>query len=465
MMINYDNIKGFFFVGIGGIGMSALARYFLAGGFEIAGYDRVGSSLTDNLTDEGCVITFRDDIDTIPGLFPDPEEKERVYIVYTPAIPSSNRILTFFRTHGYRLFKRAEILGDLSGKTDTLAVAGTHGKTTVSTILTHILKLSHVGCSAFLGGISKNYNTNMLTGDSRYTVMEADEYDRSFLQLKPLMVIVTSVDSDHLDIYGDHESLIAGYNDFCGLVRPGGSMVINRKIVGHIRKQPDVNYYTYGLDELADFCALNITPDNHFYRFDLKTPSGIFRDIHFSQPGIINVENAVAASAVALLSGVMAEEVRKALVCFRGIKRRFDLRLSFPDIIYIDDYAHHPVEIKAFIDSVREQYGQKRITGIFQPHLYSRTRDYAGWFAEALDRLDNVILMPVYPAREEPIPGVGPEMIKDRMKNKDVRIITAANIVDSIDFRNTDLLVTIGAGDIDRLVKPIENRIKALYEL
>lgn len=463
-MINGQHIKGFFFVGIGGIGMSALARYFLAGGFDIAGYDRTGSDLTDELTSEGCRIIFDDDPSLIPDMFRDAGQSNSIIIVYTPAIPLSSRILAFYRENGYKVYKRAEILGALSEKTDTLAVAGTHGKTTVSTLLAHILKISHVDCSAFLGGISKNYNTNLLLGQGRYTVMEADEYDRSFLKLTPLMAIVTSADADHLDIYGNHAAMIEGYNLFCSRIRAGGTMIVNKKVENSISRQPDVSYYTYGLDEVADYCALNITPDGHFYRFDLKTPNGIFRDIHFSFPGLINVENAIGASAVALSSGVMIEEIRKALICFRGVKRRFDIRVNNGDIVYIDDYAHHPEEIRACINSIREQYPGKHITGIFQPHLYSRTRDHAGQFAAALDKLDKVILMPVYPAREEPIPGVGSEMILEKMRSPGVEILSGESVVDAIDYRTTDVLVTIGAGDIDRLVKPIEERIKTIYK-
>ena len=420
-MIDTKKIKGFYFVGIGGIGMSALARYFLAAGYEIAGYDRTAGDITDQLTSEGCNVTFSDDPALLPTLFGDPATRHGVIVVFTPAIPSSNRILSFFRENSYDIRKRSEILGAISENTDTLGVAGTHGKTTVSTLLAHILKISHLDCSAFLGGVSKNYDTNLLIGDSRYTVMEADEYDRSFLRLTPLMTIVTSADADHLDIYGDHGTMIDAYNEYCGKVRPGGAMIVNKKIETIITRQPDVAYFTYGLDDTADFAATNIVPDEHFYRFDLKTPDEMLRDIHFSFPGLINVENAVAASAVALLNGVTPEELRKALLCFRGVKRRFDIRMSYPEIVYIDDYAHHPEEIKACINSVREQYGNKRITGIFQPHLFSRTRDHAASFAEALDVLDHVILMPVYPAREEPIPGVGSELILNKMKLDDVR--------------------------------------------
>lgn len=462
-MIDGRKTEGFYFVGIGGIGMSALARYFLAGGYEVAGYDRTGSDLTDELAAEGCTITFDDDPSKLPPLFRTPEKQSSVVVIITPAVPASNNILSFFRQNGYTLHKRSEILGAISEKTDTLAVAGTHGKTTVSTILAHILKLSHVDCSAFLGGISKNYNSNLILGEGRYTVMEADEYDRSFLRLKPLMAIITSTDADHLDIYGHHGAMIEAYNEFCRQVRAGGVMVVNKKIENVISRQPDVGYFTYGIDDTADYSAINITPEDHFYRFDLKTPAGILRDIHFSFPGLINVENAVAASALALMSGVMAEEIRKALICFRGVKRRFDIRVNYPSIVYIDDYAHHPEEIKAFINSIREQYRGKSITGVFQPHLYSRTSDHAASFAEALDTLDSVILMPIYPAREEPIPGVESEIILEKMQLPGVRIVKSDGVVNAIDFENTQVLLTIGAGDIDRLVKPIEEKIKSLY--
>lgn len=462
-MIDATRIKGFFFAGIGGIGMSALARYFRAGGYVVAGYDRTSTALTDELEKEGCLISFADSEESLPSLFADTSLRECVVVVYTPALPASGRLMSWFRNNGYAMYKRSEVLGAVSERTDTLAVAGTHGKTTVSTLLAHILKLSHVDCSAFLGGISKNYNTNLLTGDSRYTVIEADEYDRSFLRLRPLMTIVTSADADHLDIYGSHAAMLEGYNQFCSLVRPGGAMVVNRKIENLIKRQPDVAYFTYGLDDLADYAAINIIPDGHCYRFDLKTPSGIHRDIHFSFPGLINVENAVAAAAVALQSGVMAEEIRKALVCFRGVRRRFDIRVDRREIVYIDDYAHHPEEIKAFVDSIREQYPGRRITGIFQPHLFSRTRDHAATFAEALDKLEKVILMPIYPAREEPIPGVSTAMIRDLMQNGDVKIVEASGVPGAIDFGNTDVLATIGAGDIDRLAPVLENEIIKRY--
>ncbi len=462
-MINGREVRRIYFVGIGGIGMSALARYFLAGGYEVAGYDRSGSDLTDELIKEGCRISFTDDPDTLPEQYSTTGLSGEVVVIYTPAIPATNKILAWFRLNGYAIYKRSEILGSISEKTDTLAVAGTHGKTTVSTILAHLLKMSHVDCTAFLGGISKNYNSNLITGESRYTVMEADEFDRSFLRLKPLVAVITSADADHLDVYGDLNSMLEGYNQFCSLVRPGGYLIVNKNIEPVIVRQPDIGYFTYGLDEVADYSAINVVADEHFYRFDLKTPSGVYRDLHFSFPGVINVENAVAACAAALLSGVMIEEIRKALICFRGVKRRFDIRITLPDIIYIDDYAHHPVEIRAFISSIRAQYPGRKITGVFQPHLFTRTRDHAVAFAEVLDLLENVILMPVYPAREEPIPGIGSEIIVKAMKNSNVQIVDSARVVESVKFDHTDILLTIGAGDIDRLVKPFEEKIRKLY--
>jgi UDP-N-acetylmuramate--alanine ligase len=458
-MIDTGKIEGVYFVGIGGIGMSAIARYFMAGGFPVSGYDRSESSLTLSLSEEGCNISYIDDPDTLPGLFSDPLRKDKTLIIYTPAIPIENKLITYFRNNGYRLLKRSEILGEISEKTDTLAVSGTHGKTTVSTMIAHILKQSHVDCSAFLGGISKNYNTNLLFGEGRYTVIEADEFDRSFHRLKPLMAVVTSLDPDHLDIYGDHQTMIAAYNEFCAKIRAGGTLILNRKTVKNIIVPAGITAFTYGFEEDADYRAFNIFQSGDSYRFDLKTPGKIITDIHFSFPGIINIENAIAASAVALISGVTVLELRKALISFLGVRRRFDIRINYPDLIYIDDYAHHPEEIRACIGSVKEYFGGRRITGIFQPHLYSRTRDHATGFAEILDKLDEVILLPIYPAREKPIRGVSSGMIFEKMKLKKKKLLNKEDIPAGLDIENLDVLITIGAGDIDRLVEPIEEEL------
>ncbi|MBA4322322.1 MAG: UDP-N-acetylmuramate--L-alanine ligase [Odoribacter sp.] len=459
-MIDTGNIKGIYFVGIGGIGMSAIARYFMAGGFPVSGYDRSESTLTQELSGEGCNISYNDDLNSLPELFRDRAGKDNTLIIYTPAIPAENKIIGYFRQNGYRLFKRSEVLGEISEKTDTLAVSGTHGKTTVSTMIAHFLRQSHVDCSAFLGGISKNYNTNLLLGESRYTVMEADEYDRSFHRLKPLLAVVTSLDADHLDIYGDHVSMIAAYNEFCAKIRKGGTLIVNRKIVNSIIVPGGVTMFTYGFEDDADYRSFNIRQSGDSYRFDLKTPGKMITDIHFGFPGIINIENATAASAVALISGVTEMELRKALITFRGVRRRFDVRINYPDLVYIDDYAHHPEEIRACITSVKEYYGGRRITGIFQPHLFSRTRDHADGFAEILDKLDEAILLPIYPAREKPVEGVSSEMILKKMKLRKKRLLNKEDIPGKLDLKNIDVLLTIGAGDIDRLVDIIEVELR-----
>ncbi|HOW08220.1 MAG TPA: UDP-N-acetylmuramate--L-alanine ligase [Bacteroidales bacterium] len=459
-MIDLKNIEGFYFVGIGGIGMSALALYFRQGNYEIAGYDRTKSGITQALTDEGCMVSYDDDIATIPSLFSNIAEKDRVIVVFTPAIPAENRIMSFFRDNNYKLYKRSEILGAISLNTDTLAIAGTHGKTTVSTMTAHILKQSHVDCSAFLGGISKNYNTNLLTGRGRFTVIEADEFDRSFLRLSPLMAVVTSADADHLDIYGNHLEMLKAYNQFIARIRKDGCLFVNDRIRDLIEPPEGINVYTYGSSPLSDYSYSTIRHVSDYYEFDMKTPAGIMTDLYFPFPGIVNIENLTAAIAVALNCGVEEDEIRKAIVLFRGVRRRFDIRVNLPGITYIDDYAHHPEEIKALITSVREYFGERRITGIFQPHLFTRTRDHASGFAEILDRLDETILLPVYPAREKPIPGVSSQMILDRMKSPRKKLMSMEEIPEKLDIGNMDVLVTIGAGDIDRLTGPIEEKIK-----
>jgi len=459
-MIEFKNIDGFYFVGIGGIGMSALAFYFRKGGYTISGYDRSESRITKSLEEDGCSVSFEDSIDTLPDIFSNSEYRERVLIVYTPAIPADNKILTFFRNNGYRIFKRAEVLGEISSKTDTLAVAGTHGKTTVSTMIAHLLKQSHVDCSAFLGGISKNYDSNLLTGESRYTVMEADEFDRSFHHLEPLMAVIASLDEDHLDIYGDRRSMVEGYNVFCRKIRKGGSLIVNSKIRSEIIVPDGVSCQTYGLNAEADYYAFNIERCSDYYMFSIKTPESTIENLHFAFPGIINIENFTAAIAIALKCGVTEQEIRKSVILFQGVRRRFDVRLNLPGLAYIDDYAHHPEEIKACIRSVREYFGGRKITGIFQPHLFSRTRDHADGFAEILDELDAVILLPVYPAREKPISGVSSEMILTRMKLGNKRLMNMEDIPGKLIISDIDVLLTIGAGNIDSLVGPIEEKLK-----
>ncbi len=456
---DYKDIERIFFVGIGGIGMSTLARYFLAGGYPVAGYDRTATPNTDSLMREGCEIVFSDNVSSIPESYRQPSSPSALLVIYTPAIPSSSAILSFFRQSGYRVVKRSEVLGHISEQSDALAVAGTHGKTTVSAMLAHILKISHLDCTAFLGGISKNYDSNLILGEGPLTVMEADEFDRSFHRLSPMMAVVTSMDADHLDVYGTFESMVAAYNEFIALIRAGGALVVHKRAEGYVYKRRDLELYSYGVEDVSDYYAFNLSPEGSYYRFNMKTPAGVMKDIHLGVPGALNVENAVAASALAMICGVSQSDLRKALLCYRGVKRRFDLRVSYPGLVYIDDYAHHPEEIKACVASVREQYPGRHITGIFQPHLYSRTRDHAETFAGALDMLDDVILMPVYPAREEPIPGVESSVILEKMRLKGARIAGADSVLDEIDYKRSDVIITIGAGDIDRLVKPLEERI------
>ena len=459
-MIDFKNIEGLYFVGIGGIGMSALALYFAKGGFTVAGYDRSESRISLSLVENGCEITYEDEISVLPDLFKDKSGKNKVIVVYTPAIPVENKILTFFRSNGYLIHKRSEILGEISLNTDTLAVAGTHGKTTVSTMIAHLLKQSHIDCSAFLGGISKNYDSNLLLGDSRFTVMEADEFDRSFHRLKPLIAVVTSLDADHLDIYGDQVTMIKAYNEFCAKIRHGGDLIVNSKIRKDIIVPEGVTCFTYGLDNDADYRSYGIKHCKEFYSFNFKSPSLTIEDLHFAFPGIINIENFTAAIAVALMCGVTEQEIRKAVLLFQGVRRRFDIRINVPGLAFVDDYAHHPEEIRACITCVKEYFSGRKITGIFQPHLFSRTLDHADGFAKILDELDEVILLPIYPAREKPIEGVTSELIFNKMKSVKKRLLAKSDLPGELDSKNIDVLLTIGAGDIDTLVIPIEEKLR-----
>ncbi len=457
-MNEFGNIKGFYFVGIGGIGMSALAFYFTGRGSTVAGYDRTRNQITESLETAGCNITYIDETCTIPEFFRDPVNRNVIQIVFTPAIPPENNILTFFRDNGYSVLKRSEVLGTLSSATDTIAVAGTHGKTTVSTMTAHLLKQSAVDCSAFLGGISKNYSSNLITGSSRYTVMEADEYDKSFHRLKPLIEVITAVDPDHLEVYGTHESMISAYNEFIQKIRQGGILIYNCRIRDRIKIPSDIRAFSYGECPDADYRYSGIENKGDHYLFTLNTPVGAISNIHFPFPGKINIENLTAAIAVAMNCGVSESEIRKAAVLFQGVRRRFDIRIDRPGFTYIDDYAHHPEEIRAFIESVREYFGNRKTTAIFQPHLFTRTRDHAEGFANILDKLDEVILLPVYPAREQPIPGVSSGMIFERMKLGNKRMLEMKDIPAELDASGLDVLLTIGAGDIDRLVAPIEKK-------
>jgi UDP-N-acetylmuramate--alanine ligase len=462
-MRGMTNIEGIYFLGIGGIGMSALARYFLAGGYEVCGYDRAESPLTVALSEEGCSIIYDDDVNSLPTLFAVPSERDRVMIVYTPAMPRESVLLNFFTNNGYTLYKRSEILGLISRETDTIAVAGTHGKTTVSTMTAHILTVSSIDCSAFLGGISKNYNTNLLLSKSRYTVMEADEFDRSFLHLSPLIALVTAIDPDHLDIYGTAAVMVEAYSEFCHCARNGGTLILNENIMSSLSVPDDVMIYSYGTGDDASFRATAIEKGSGYYKFDLVTPGEPVENIRIEMPGMVNILNATAAAAASWCAGVDQNSIRNAIHSYQGVRRRFDLRFKSRTLVYIDDYAHHPSEINALIDAIRDFYPGYQITGIFQPHLYSRTRDFAEGFASALDMLDEVILLTLYPARETPIPGVSSDMIAHLMKNRNVRVVTKEELIPALQNLKDGVLLTIGAGDIDRFVEPITEMLKTRY--
>ena len=435
--------------------MSAIARYCRHAGLNVSGYDRTPSTVTEALEKEDIPVHFDSNVSLIP---PVPEE---TLVIYTPAVPSDMAEMVYVREHGYRIVKRAEALGEITSGKRCLAVSGTHGKTTTSTMLAHILAESGEGCTAFLGGISKNYGTNLLLGDNDVIVAEADEFDRSFLHLHPEAAVVTSMDADHLDIYSDIEDLRRTFVKF-GL-QTGRYLVIKKGLEERFRSAGvRADILTYG--EGGDFHASDIVSDGtgRMY-FTLNTPSGTFRDFHAGVPGLVYIENATAAAAMAMLHGVHVDSIRKAISTFSGVVRRFDIRLNIPGHTYIDDYAHHPAELAATITSIRQIWPGRRICGIFQPHLYSRTKDFYPEFASSLSLLDSVILLPIYPAREEPIPGVSSDMILDRITLSDKKIVEKQDLLAEIGDRDTDILVTFGAGDIDRFVTPIESLLKEKY--
>jgi UDP-N-acetylmuramate--alanine ligase len=463
-MTEISSYSRIFFVGIGGIGMSALARYFLAGGYEVAGYDRTPSSITGSLEKEGAEVFFADDPAKIPEKFRDVRRRGDTLVIYTPAVPRDHPVFRHFSENGYEMFKRAEVLGMISDRMRTVAVAGTHGKTTTSTMIAHILKQSVLDCTAFLGGISKNYNTNLLLGESSWVVLEADEYDRSFLHLHPSLAVVTSMDADHLDIYGDHEHLKDSFHQFMSQVRKGGKIILHNSLGVNRPVNDRVDWFTYGLEGEADYRATDLHFSEGYHIFSAYTPEGIIEEIRLGLPGRVNVENALAAIAVSHLLGVSNDSIRKSLLLFEGVRRRFDVRVRGERYVYIDDYAHHPSELRAAISSAREMFPGKKITGIFQPHLYTRTRDFADGFAESLEMLDRIILLPIYPAREEPIPGITSEMILQKIKKSEKELLSKEAVTEHLRREPPEILMTLGAGDIDRLVKPIEKIYKERNE-
>ncbi|MEA4948355.1 MAG: UDP-N-acetylmuramate--L-alanine ligase [Petrimonas sp.] len=454
------NYKSVYFIGIGGIGMSNLARYFMSQGISVAGYDRVETPLTKALTAEGAQIHYEDRVQLVPAEF---LAKERTLIVYTPAVPASHSELQYFWQNDFTVMKRAQVLGEITKTSDAVCVAGTHGKTTVSSMIAHLLRQSEVDCNAFLGGILKNYGTNLLLSDkSRITVVEADEYDRSFHWLQPWIAIITSADPDHLDIYGTPEAYRESFEHFTSLIRKNGYLILKKNISVTPRVDESVKVFTYSESE-GDFHAENIRIGGGEIIFDFVSSDNRITDIQLGAPVKVNIENAVAAIAAAALSGVKPDEIRVAMKTFGGAKRRFDFQLKTPEIVFIDDYAHHPQELAASIRSIRQLYPDRKVTGVFQPHLYSRTRDFADDFAQSLSLLDDVILLDIYPAREEPIPGITSRIIFDKIRSKEKTLLKKAELLNFLKDKDMEVLVTLGAGDIEQLLPEIKQLLEKRF--
>jgi UDP-N-acetylmuramate--alanine ligase len=457
--LNVTHVSSVYFLGIGGIGMSALARWFHANGCFVAGYDRTPTSLTSHLQQEGIQVHFEDETGLIPPVFLKKSEKN--LIIYTPAIPKNHREFNFFIDNGYELKKRSQVLGLLTENMFTLAIAGTHGKTTTSSMVAHILKASGKNCAAFLGGITSNYNTNVLlnntaSADAPMVVVEADEYDRSFLTLFPDIAIINSVDPDHLDIYGDADSVVSSYQQFINQIKPGGSLFIKKGLPLAAPKDISVRVFDFSRTQPAYFRAENVHITEGDFVFDFIGADTDLKEVRLQVPGFHNVENALAAMAASIKAGVTPEQAKQAIGTYKGVKRRFEYIVKSPYLVYIDDYAHHPAEIEALLRSVRALYPAKKITAVFQPHLYSRTRDFAEGFASSLSLADQVILLDIYPARELPIPGVSSQMLLDKITSGEKMICGKNNLLEELNKMAIEVLVTIGAGDIDQLVLPIK---------
>ncbi len=447
-MQELNNIKCVYFIGIGGIGMSALARYYVSIGVAVAGYDKTPSAITRALNDLGVTITFSEDISEIPKAFLD---KETSLIVYTPAVPKTHKQLCYFNELGFTVLKRSQVLGLITRDAFTLAVAGTHGKTTTSTILAHLLYASGVKITAFLGGISENYQSNYLSSGNDVIVVEADEFDRSFLNLHPNISAITSMDADHLDIYGNADALTASFKDFAAL---------NKNQLLIINGLP-INGITIGLNDDSAYVAQRISIDNGSYLFDLKTPDGVIENLEVTMPGHHNLKNAITAMAMALEYGVEVPKLVSALKSFKGIQRRFSYQIKTDDLVFIDDYAHHPTEIYALHQATREMHPDKKILGIFQPHLYSRTKDFAADFAKSLSQFDEIWLLDIYPARELPIEGVTSEWLLAMIKNKAKKWISKEGLLQEISTTDAQVIVTIGAGDIGAEIKKIKKELES----
>lgn len=456
--MNTNTLKAVYFVGAGGIGMSALVRYFLSKGKAVGGYDRTASALTEKLRQEGADIHYEDNVALIPEVFLNPAT---TLIVYTPAIPAEHKELTYFREHNFEIQKRAQVLGMITHTERGLCVAGTHGKTTTSTMAAFLLDNSHVKCNAFLGGISKNYGTNLLVSDqSDFVVIEADEFDRSFHWLTPYATVITATDSDHLDIYGTHEAYLESFRKYTSLIRPDGYLIIKKGIDLQPDVKEGVTVYTYS-DKEGDFHAENIRIGNGEIFFDFISPLGNIKDVQLGVPVYVNIENGIAAMALAQIGGATAEEIKAAMPQFKGVDRRFDFKLKNDHIVFLSDYAHHPAEIKQSVSSLRMLYPDKKLTAIFQPHLYTRTRDFYKDFADSLSLLDEVILLDIYPARELPIKGVTSKLIYDNLRPSiEKTMCHKEDLIELLKTKKIEVLITLGAGDVDNYVTPIYELLK-----
>lgn len=454
-LYNYSKV---YFLGIGGIGMSALARWFHKAGYIVAGYDRAPSDITQSLAALGIDIAFTDEPDIIPQSFK--TNCNKVLVVYTPAIPQNHKGFIYFKNNAYTVIKRSIALGLIVKDKQCIAIAGTHGKTSVSTITANILSHSQIGCSAFLGGISKNFESNfLLQPQSNNVVVEADEFDRSFLTLNPNFAVITAVDADHLDIYNNKNEVVKAFAQFASQIKKGGTLVLKNGVSLPFDNKNDINIFTYSVNGPSNFYAQNIVLKNGLYHFNLVTPNGLITDIFIGTPALYNLENGIAAAAVAFLAGASHTNIRQGLANYTGVKRRFDTQVNNSQFVYIDDYAHHPEEIIACCNSLRDLYPGKTITAVFQPHLYSRTRDFANDFADSLSRFDKVIITDIYPAREEPIPGISALTVFDKITITDKVYCQFNMVVETLKNSEQQVIVTMGAGDIDKLVEPIKQML------
>lgn len=446
--MNLKDIHNVFFVGIGGIGMSALARYFKYVDKKVVGYDRTRSPLTDTLVEHGIAVHFEDKVEVIPEQH---RKKENTLVVYTPAVPDTHSQLQYFRDHGFAIKKRSEVLGIITKDTYCFAVAGTHGKTTTSCILAHLLKESGTPLIAFLGGISEDFNSNFVLEGTQYSVVEADEFDRSFLQLSPDVACITSMDADHLDIYGSSEELLLSFQDFTRKIKPNGKLFLRNGL--------PLEGISYGIADDSDYRIENIEIDQGTYIFDLVTPSEVLEQVRFNKPGRHNLLNGLAAFAMAAQTGSPLRRLAEALGTFKGVQRRFSYQIQDLDFVFIDDYAHHPTEIKAVYEAIREMHPNTKVTAVFQPHLFSRTKDFADDFANSLSKFDVILLLEIYPAREEPIEGITAAWLLDKIDNPNKKLVSKSDLIKEIKNNKTEILVTMGAGDIGLEVPKIKREL------